>query len=152
MRRLRTSVFHAYARIKRPITLGVRAAVENEAGKVFMVRHTYVPGWYLPGGGVERGETAETSLARELVEEAGVALSEAPLLFGVYSNHALFRNDHVLVYRVPFGRWSAVKATSVGEIAESAWVDPSDPPEGTTPGNARRLAELYGGAALTPHW
>ncbi|MEM9842987.1 MAG: NUDIX domain-containing protein, partial [Pseudomonadota bacterium] len=37
------------------MTLGVRAIVENAEGQVLLVRHTYTPGLYLPGGGVERG-------------------------------------------------------------------------------------------------
>jgi len=46
---LRTLAFQAWFRISRPMTLGVRAAVENADGQVFMVRHTYMPGWFMPG-------------------------------------------------------------------------------------------------------
>ena len=131
------------------MTLGVRAIVERGDGRVFMLRHTYTPGWYLPGGGVERGETAELSLARELVEEAGVVLNAAALI-DIFSNHKSFNNDHVLVYRVT--DWTPCGATSRGEIADSGWFDPLDPPTDTTAGNARRLAEVYGGAAVSTYW
>ena len=134
------------------MTLGVRAAVENEVGQVLMVRHTYTSGWFLPGGGVERGEPAVEALRRELVEEGGVALDGTPLLVGVYSNHPNFRNDHVLLYRVPAGFWTACAPTSQGEIAETAWVDPLAPPRGTTPGTARRLTELFDGGPSDPYW
>ena len=46
--------FHFYWRFARGMTLGVRAACFNADGQIFLVRHTYVPGWYMPGGGVER--------------------------------------------------------------------------------------------------
>ena len=75
-----------------------------------------------------------------------------PQMVGVYSNHHSFRNDHVIFFRVPWGSWEQVAATSLGEIAESAWVDPLSPPEGITPGNRRRLEELYRGAPVSPYW
>ena len=68
MARIRTRIFQSWFRLSRPMTLGVRAVMENAAGEVFMIRHTYTPGWYLPGGGVEKGETSIESLERELLE------------------------------------------------------------------------------------
>lgn len=152
MASLRTLAFQAVSRIRRPMTLGVRAAVENADGHVFMVRHTYVRGWFMPGGGVERGEPALEALRRELIEEAGVRLTATPQTVGIYSNHQTFRNDHVVFYRVPWGGWDAVPATSVGEIAETAWVDPQAPFPGVSRGSLMRFEELYGGAAPAPYW
>ncbi|MGE5501344.1 MAG: NUDIX domain-containing protein, partial [Ignavibacteriales bacterium] len=87
-------------RLSRGLTLGVRGMVFDEAGKVLLIRHTYVRGWHLPGGGVEKHETAEEALARELVEEAGVVMRGRPSLLSIYSNHPTFKGDHVLIYRV----------------------------------------------------
>lgn len=134
------------------MTLGVRAAVENEAGHVFLVRHTYVKGWFMPGGGVEKAEPALEALQRELIEEAGVRLISEPRLINVYSNHQNFPNDHVLLYRVPWGSWEPVTPTQRGEIAETAWVDPSAPFEGITAGTLERLAELYTGGSGSQYW
>ena len=53
-----TRIAHVYFALARGMTMGVRAACFDEAGRVFLVRHSYVPGWHLPGGGIERGETA----------------------------------------------------------------------------------------------
>ena len=117
-----------------------------------MVRHTYIDGWFMPGGGVEHGEPALEALHRELIEEGGIRLTGEPKVFGFYSNHDVFRNDHVLLYRVPWGSWEKVAATSQGEIAESAWVDPQAPPDAIKPGERRRLEELYGGAPVSPYW
>ena len=134
------------------MTLGVRAIIENQDGRVLLVRHTYTPGLYLPGGGVERGEPAHTALQRELVEEAGVALTGASELLGIYSNHRVFRNDHVLLYRLRSSEWSSCTATQIGEISETLWVDPQNPPEDITPGNKRRLDEIYKGVTLCNYW
>ena len=114
------------------MTLGVRAAVENESGRVFLVRHTYVKGWYMPGGGVERGEPALEALSRELVEEAGVKLTGSPQLVGVYSNHHVFRNDHVLLYRVRHGEWAETPAQSNASLKSMATRRPA--PIGPGPG------------------
>src|SRR5438105_337640 len=93
-------VFRVISRITRGMTLGVRALVLNEAGEVLLIKHTYVSGWYMPGGGVERGETTEQALVRELVEEAGIRATERPRLVSMHSNHVRFAGDHVLIYRV----------------------------------------------------
>ena len=73
---LRARLFHTFFLIRRPMTLGVRAVIHDRAASaVFLIRHTYVPGWQLPGGGVEIGETADAALGREVREECDVALT-----------------------------------------------------------------------------
>ena len=71
-------IFHLYWRFARGMTLGVRAVVLNGENRVFLVKHSYVTGWHLPGGGVEVGETFRDALQRELAEEAGIELSGEP--------------------------------------------------------------------------
>ena len=138
-------LFRLYARTTRGMTLGVRGAVVSAGGEVLLVEHTYMPGWHLPGGGVEIGETAEDAIARELVEEAGVKVTGPPRLVAIHANIGRFRGDHVLLYRID--SWAPCPATSRGEIHQTGWFRPDALPEGTTGPTRRRIAEALGNAA-----
>ena len=93
-------LFHLYWRFARGMTLGVRAVVLDGENRVFLVKHSYVSGWHLPGGGVETGETLREALTRELMEEGKIELVGDPALFGVYLNSHVSRRDHVALYLV----------------------------------------------------
>lgn len=134
------------------MTLGVRGVVENADGNILLVRHTYTKGLFLPGGGVERGETTDLSLRRELEEEGGVKVTGGLELVGVFSNHRVFRNDHVLLYRVRSDAWAACGDPVGREISEIIWCDPAAPPADATPGTQRRLRELFEGQAPSLMW
>lgn len=144
-----TPVFRSWWRLRRPMTLGVRGLVSDEAGRVLLVRHTYAHGWYLPGGGVEHGETALQAVLRELAEEGGVAAASARLI-GLYSNHAHFKHDHIALFRAE--AWRPCTPRENGEIAERDFFALDALPEGLTAGTRRRLAELYEGVPSSDHW
>lgn len=146
-----TRSLHAYWRFARGMTLGVRGAVLDGQNRVFLIRHTYVPGWHLPGGGVETGETAPEALARELREEACIAMDGSPELAGVFFNRQVSRRDHVLVYVIRRFTVLAEK-TPDREIAEAGFFPLDNLPEGTTAATRRRLAEILEGQALSSTW
>lgn len=141
---------YSWFRLARGLTLGVRGIVTDAEGRVALVEHTYVPGWHLPGGGVERGERAAVSLARELEEEAGVRLTGPARLLSIHSNHARFRGDHVLVYVCE--AWEPCAATSRGEIVQVSWFATDALPEGLAPSHRRRIEEYLLARAADPDW
>ena len=150
--RARVKFFHIYFVLKRPMTLGVRAVVLNEAeGNVFLVRHTYVPGWYLPGGGVERGETMLQALAKELREEGNIELTGEGELFGVYHNKRASVRDHVALYVVRHFRQTAPRLPDK-EIAESGFFPLDALPDATTQSTRRRIAEVMDGRVPEDIW
>lgn len=143
-------LFHAWWRVSRGMTLGVRGIATDAEGRVLLIRHTYVEGWFLPGGGVERGEVAHEALAREMAEEGGVEPIAPAVLLGVYSNAPRFPDDHVLVYRVT--DWRACATASEGEIAERGFFPLDALPAGISKGTQARLGECFGGAPPSTHW
>jgi ADP-ribose pyrophosphatase YjhB (NUDIX family) len=143
-------LYQAYSRLSRGATLGVRGLVLNPAGEVLLVEHTYVPGWFLPGGGVERGETVEQALIRELQEEAGVNTLGRPKLLAVQANHRVFRGDHVVLFRVD--DWEPCEATAHAEIRAIAWHAPDRLPDDVTRATRQRIEEFIGGADASQHW
>ncbi len=148
--RILTRLAHGFFALSRGMTVGVRAACFDEAGRVFLVRHSYVPGWYMPGGGIERFETAEQALVKELREEGNLELTGQPQLFHIYYNRYVSKRDHVLFYRATV-RQTAPRLPD-REIVESGFFDPADLPEGTTAATRRRLAELQGLVEPDAYW
>jgi 8-oxo-dGTP pyrophosphatase MutT (NUDIX family) len=142
---------HVMHRLTRPMTLGVRGLVLDANGRVFLVRHSYVAGWHLPGGGVEPGETAIESLRRELQEEGNIEVDETPALLGVFFNARHSRRDHVLVYVVRAFRQSRPPGKN-WEIVETGFFPIDDAPAGTTGATLARLAELAGTQPMSERW
>lgn len=138
-------------RVTRGITLGVRGFVTDGEGNVLLVRHSYVPGWYLPGGAVEPGETVVRSLDRELDEEAGLAIDGDVRLLGLFFNERMARRDHVAVYHVP--RWRRLRDfVATREILESRFFAMDDLPAESTDATRQRVAEFRGDQAPSSHW
>ena len=150
--RLRGRLFHAYFLLRRPMTLGVRCIVYNEAERsVFLVRHTYVPGWHLPGGGVETGETLFEALTHELAEEGNLEMTSPPRLLAIYHNDLASRRDHVALFFVTSFRQSAPKEGD-REIAEAGFFPIDGLPAGTTRATRERLAEHFENRPPAHRW
>ena len=144
-------LFHFYWRFARGLTLGVRAVVIDGTGRVFLVRHSYVAGWHLPGGGVEAGETLMTALTRELREEGNIELGEPPDFFAIYFNKRASRRDHVALYVVRAFHQSAPPQPN-HEIIAHGFFAPDALPEDTTRATRARLAEVMQGRAVAELW
>lgn len=150
--RLRGRLFHTLFLIRRPMTFGVRGVIfDRGRNAVLLIRHTYVPGWQFPGGGVEVGETALEALSRELLEEANVEIMSPPPLKSIHFNRQASRRDHVALYLITDFRSRGPKSPDLEIAAADFFPLDALPPE-TTPATHRRLAELFGDATVSSDW
>jgi 8-oxo-dGTP pyrophosphatase MutT (NUDIX family) len=144
-------IFHLYWRFARGMTLGVRAVVLNGEGSVFLVKHSYVAGWHLPGGGVEVGESFSQALRRELWEEGRIEIVAEPVLHGLFFNSYVSRRDHVAVYVVRHYRQDRLPEPN-HEIVACGFFAAEALPEETTQGTRLRISEVLEGKASTATW
>jgi 8-oxo-dGTP pyrophosphatase MutT (NUDIX family) len=142
---------HLYWRFARGMTFGVRVMVLDGEGRVFLVKHSYVVGWHLPGGGVEVGETALDAMRRELEEEGNIVFEVQPTLHGVFFNRRVSRRDHVIVYIVRNFQQRAKPAPN-REIVDCGFFPVTALPEETTRGTRARIAEVLEGVPVSSDW
>jgi 8-oxo-dGTP pyrophosphatase MutT (NUDIX family) len=144
-------IFHLYWRISRGMTLGVRAVVLDGENQVFLVKHSYVSGWHLPGGGVEVGEAFMEALRRELMEEGRIELKGEPVLHGLFFNSHVSRRDHVAVYVVR--QFSQDRLPEPNhEIVACGFFSADALPAETTEGTRLRIGEVLENETLIPTW
>lgn len=149
--RLRAKVFLTMVGTMRRMTLGTRIMLVD-GNRVFLIRHTYVPGWQFPGGGVEPGETMAASAARELTEETGYRAVGTLKLFGLYHNSSPVTDRDDVAFYVTDKFEKAFEFRPNREIAEFGWFDRRHLPEKVTPATSQRIDEYFDGAAQRDIW
>jgi 8-oxo-dGTP pyrophosphatase MutT (NUDIX family) len=144
-------VVHLYWRLSRGMTVGVRGLVIDEQRRVFLVQHSYVRGWHLPGGGVEPGETVIDALIRELREEGNIEPTAPPRLHGIFFNERVSRRDHVAVF-VLWDFRQIGEPVPDHEIVAHGFFSLDELPNDTTTATRQRIIEVLGGAPVTERW
>lgn len=144
-------VFHFYWRFSRGATLGAFGLVIDAQARVFLIKHSYVAGWHLPGGGVEAGETIRAALERELREEGNIVVTGEPALHGVFFNRRVSRRDHVALFVVrDFHQPSPPRPDR--EIVAHGFFAIDELPADTGRATRARIAEVFSGQPLSETW
>ena len=76
--------------------MGVRIFLLQD-DEIILVKHSYQDAWYLPGGGVKRGETLAQAIRREAAEECGADINQIKFL-GIYTNFVDYKSDHIALF------------------------------------------------------
>jgi len=144
--RVASKLRNLYWRVVRPVRIGISAIIENDACEVFLVKHSYEKGWCCVSGGVERGESFEEALRREVAEETSLTVNSTKLLQIVYRR---LRGAHVhgALYHVRASGQFKIDGT---EIIEGKWFSRADLPPDLEPISAIILQGAAAPQRLTP--
>jgi 8-oxo-dGTP diphosphatase len=113
------------------IDIGVGAVIKDDNGRILFVRHKPERGgfwrgkWIFPGGLLEIGETVDTGIKREVLEETGLTIEILPDL--VPPVERIVRGDvgvdlHV-VYIVKRATLSGGTLKPASDVGEAMWVE-----------------------------
>jgi 8-oxo-dGTP pyrophosphatase MutT (NUDIX family) len=119
------ALLRAYWLVRRPETRGAMVAVWH-GGELLLVRTSYRPGWTLPGGYVERGESPSEAAARELAEEVGLHVAPGDLAHAYHGTHVIeHRDDTVDVFELHLEAPPRPRVDR-REIVEAAFMTPRE--------------------------
>lgn len=124
----------------RPKTQGVKCVIERD-GKLLMIRNSYgnIGEWTFPGGGIEKGESPEAAVIREVREETGIEIS-GPRKIGEFPWRGEWKRDTVYCFYALVGT-SEIKP-EFAEIQEAKWFPKDQMPESISDAT-RKILEIF---------
>src|SRR3954453_12465389 len=118
-------------------SVSVAGVVVDEAGRVLVIQRRDNSRWEAPGGILERHETFEEGVAREVAEETGVTV-EVERLTGVYKN--MSRGIVALVFRC---KATGGRVVTSRETQAVRWMTVQEVVVGMSPAYAVRVTDAF---------
>lgn len=116
-------------------------AIIERAGKYLLARRRDIGWWNLPGGGLEYGETVDEGMAREIMEEVGIAVTIERVV-GIYSKPR--KNEVVITFLCHLVSGADEPAPS-DEVSEVGWFTAETLPDKLLPKHRERLLDALSG-------
>ena len=135
-------LFKLYCRVIKPETQGSRAIVLHE-NNTLLVKNIGLNYWSLPGGKIDRGETPEACLFRELGEELSISVSNVRFKLGEYFSTREGNRDTIHIYVVDL---TSPTFRKQWELDDARWFPLSALPESISPATSRRIQEFLSDA------
>jgi ADP-ribose pyrophosphatase YjhB (NUDIX family) len=112
------------SRTHRPVAT-VGALIHDGAGKILMIRtHKWSDLWGIPGGKIERGESSEDALKREIREETALEISDIRFVMNQDCIHSteFFRPEHFILLNY-LAKATSHQVTLNEEAEDFRWLD-----------------------------
>lgn len=130
-----------YWLVFKPKTYGARAIITNETN-ILLVKNINVNHWSLPGGKIDKGETPQECIYRELKEELSLSISKTDFKLGEYISKREGKLDTVYIFAIKIPSLFFQKQW---ELQDAQWFPLSSLPDNVSPATSRRIAEFQNG-------
>lgn len=131
-----------YWEIFKPKTYGARAILLNEAN-ILLVKNINVNHWSLPGGKIDKGETPEECLLRELKEELSLSIEKIDCKLGEYISNNEGKRDTVYIF---VAKLLSSTFQKQWELEDAQWFPLSNLPDNISSATSRRISEFQNGS------
>lgn len=127
-----------YWRVVRPKTFGSKGIILHKE-KVMLTKNIPVDYWMLPGGMIDKNESPENCIKRELQEELNLNIKQIDYQLGKYTSNNEGKKDTIFVFVINLENEYFEKQW---EIKDAQWFYLNDLPKNISPATSRRINEL----------
>ncbi|MES2623305.1 MAG: NUDIX domain-containing protein [Patescibacteria group bacterium] len=130
--------FRLYWRIFKPKTFGTKALLIYK-DSILLTKNINSSHWGLPGGKIDKGETPEQCICRELQEELTLSCLVPEFKLGTFTSNNEGKRDTVYVFAFLL---PSQDFTKQWELHDAEWFSITDLPKDTSPATLRRINEF----------